>query len=118
MIVEIVRDAPWIVKAIGDIDLSNVGEFRKALDEAIKEFPEGFVIDLSEAQYIDSAGVMAIIYAFQCVHPNGGKLALVIVKPTVKEILAVVHLEKLPGIAVFKDLASAKNLFSPMLRFA
>ncbi len=48
-----------VVTAVGEIDMSNAGQFRDALSLAV---PEGgqFVVDLTGVEYLDSAGINAL----------------------------------------------------------
>ncbi len=52
-------DGTPVVAAVGEIDMSNVGQFRDALGLAA---PEGgrFVVDLTGVGYLDSAGINAL----------------------------------------------------------
>ncbi|MFB1299533.1 STAS domain-containing protein [Mycobacterium sp. pW049] len=46
--------------AAGEIDLSNVGEFKSAMDAATAETRRGavpLVVDLAEVEYVDSAAI-------------------------------------------------------------
>jgi anti-anti-sigma factor len=49
---------PATVRAVGDIDLSNVGRFEAALDEAATA--SEVTVDLTEVTYCDSAGIRAL----------------------------------------------------------
>ena len=52
-------DGTPVVAAVGEIDMSNAGQFRDALGLAA---PEGgrFVVDLTGVGYLDSAGINAL----------------------------------------------------------
>jgi anti-sigma B factor antagonist len=53
---------PVTVRAVGDIDLTNVGQFQAALDEAAAV--SGAVIaDLTAVTYCDSAAIRALFHA-------------------------------------------------------
>lgn len=114
MEVRVVWDARIIVRVSGEVDLSNVGDLRAALDSSVKESPEGFVVDLTEVGYIDSAGVAAIMAAYQGLRPGGGRLVLVVTNENIREILALIHSEKLPGLFICDDIPAAEQIFSTM----
>ena len=105
--VEITRDTPVAVRTTGEIDLCNVVEFSTALDEAFGVSPGGFVIDLTKVEYIDSAGIQAILAAYVKIWETKGRLALVIGNDRIKTVLSVVHLEKLPGVYVYETMDEA-----------
>jgi len=111
MEVQVVQGARIIIRVSGEIDLSNVGDLRAALDNSVNESPDGFVIDLVEVDYMDSAGIAAILSAYRRLRPSG-KLALVITNANVREIFALIHMDKLPGLFVCDDIPSAERIFS------
>ena len=45
MEVQVVQGARIVIRVSGEIDLSNVGGLRAALDNSANESPDGFVID-------------------------------------------------------------------------
>ncbi len=109
MSTEVVRDTQTVVRVGGEIDLSNVSELRAALDEAVALAPKGFIIDLTDTMYIDSAGVHAILRAYVKMRDSQGSLALVVGNPRIKSMLQVVHLEQLPQMTVCDDLRCAQE---------
>ncbi len=116
MDVVIMHDDHWIVKASGEIDYSNAIRLQDAITEAIRESPSGFIIDLSDVEYMDSAGVQAVLYAYKDLHQAGGVLALVNTHPNVKEILSIVSIDKLPGLYMCDSLESAEEALSSKSR--
>lgn len=112
MALEVTKEGQVIVTAPGEIDLSNVAEFTNSLDDAVSKAPGGFIIDLTDTTYIDSAGVQAILAAYSKDHAEDRKLAVVTGNSLIRSVLGVVHLEQLPGIYVFDDLNDAKQSFS------
>ena len=105
MSVETIEGKWPAVKAGGEIDLSNIDELRSAIDAAIAQSPQGFVIDLSDIAYIDSAGVAVVISAYRRVSKAGGMLA--VVKPSsegVRRVLDLIGLHMLPDIVVDRQL--------------
>ncbi len=63
MEVQLVSGDPTVVHVSGEIDFSNVGRLRNVVDEALRRSQRGFVLDLSQTSYVDSAGVAAIVAA-------------------------------------------------------
>lgn len=98
------------LKVGGEIDLSNIDDLRTAIDNALSRSPMGFIVDLTDVSYIDSAGVAVIISAYRKVGKAGGTLA--VVKPVhegVRRVLELIGLHMLPSIAVTEDLCSAEE---------
>jgi anti-anti-sigma factor len=108
MSVEIRQDMNVIVRVAGDIDISNVAEFSDALERAAVLSPTGFIIDLSDATYMDSAGVKVILITYGKIQESNGVLALVS-NTHIKNILRFVHLELLPRMSSYDDLEAARK---------
>lgn len=106
---EVIRNSIIIVRASGEIDLLNVDEFREALSEAVRESPQGFVIDLSDVTYIDSAGLQAVISAYRSVYNADGSIALVMVHRNVRAIFELMQLHTLPRFSICDNLDSARQ---------
>lgn len=109
---ELVHGNPAVVKAVGEIDLRTAVPFRSAIEQAIDQNSDGLILDLSEVTYMDSAGIAAVIYAYQRLSRRGSRLALVTQDPTVRELIRVVHLETLPGLYICDDIPTAERLVS------
>ena len=101
------------VKAGGEIDLSNTDELRSALDGVMGRSAKGFVIDLVDITYIDSAGVAVVVSAYRRLSKAGGVLA--VVRPAssaVRRVLDLIGLQTLPGIVVAEDSQAAQEELS------
>ena len=72
------RDGIVYATVTGDIDMSNVQPIRDALGRATSNQALGLVLDLSEVDYLDSAGIHLIHTIDSRLHSHGQKLALVI----------------------------------------
>jgi anti-anti-sigma factor len=53
-------DGTTVLRAVGEIDMSNAAAFRDALQQAAAP-GTGFVADLSHVEYLDSAGLTALL---------------------------------------------------------
>ena len=56
------KGEPAIVRAVGDIDLTNVGQFQAALDQAAAT-SSGIAADMTAVTYCDSATIRALFIA-------------------------------------------------------
>lgn len=62
----------------GDVDLSNVPEVRRRIGAAVSNQALGLVLDLSEVDYLDSAG-MHLVHSLRAdLRRHGQQLALII----------------------------------------
>jgi anti-sigma B factor antagonist len=96
------QDGVPIVRASGEIDLSNAAEFAAVLND-VRYSASGLVIDLSEVSYIDSSGIAAL---FDLVGQDHARVGLVV--PESSPIRRVLSIARLPGAAPLDpDLSGA-----------
>lgn len=62
----------------GEIDLSNAGELLSTIVGFISSDAHGIVLDLTEVEYLDSAGIQLIYHLREDVRARGQSLSLVI----------------------------------------
>lgn len=62
----------------GEVDMSNAEELREAVTAAVPNAAHGLVLDLSEIDYLDSAGIHLIYRLRDSVHRRGQGLRVVI----------------------------------------
>lgn len=87
------EDKKYIVTLKGHIDYSNADEFDEKVKAVIKD-ADAMVIDMENLEYISSAGIRVIVYAYNELENKGG-LKLIKLNDVVKEILEVTGLEDL-----------------------
>lgn len=96
-----------IIHIKGDIEYPYIDVLVSDLQAAVKDAPNGCVLDFSKTAYIDSGGARAIIVAYREVRKSDSSLALVVTNKTLKEMLDIMSLDRLPGLYVFDNLESA-----------
>ena len=106
MDVEIVESVPLVVKVAGDVELPDVNKLRSAISAAAIRSAAGFIIDMSEVSYIDSAGIAAIVYAYRQLSKSNGKLGIVAKTRTVKRIFELTRLSTLRDIYICDSVES------------
>jgi len=91
-----------VVRVIGEIDLSNAAVVGDAIGAAIPDRRE-VVVDLSETQYLDSAGLAMLFRLAQRLNYNRQELQLVV--PADAPIRAVIRLTKLDHVIPVRESA-------------
>ena len=66
------------VAVAGEVTFSNVGDFDRALEEALERGARNLVVDLTEVTFIDSSGLSALLTASARARDQGGAVALVL----------------------------------------
>lgn len=89
----------------GEIDLHVSPAITQSLNAMTDEKPERIVIDLSNATYIDSAGLAALILAAQTVEAYGGRFLLAGVDETMRSIFETSRLDRI--FEIFSDVDAA-----------
>jgi anti-anti-sigma factor len=83
-------DGGLVLRAVGEVDASNVADFAKALQDALNG--NGVLtVDLSAVDYLDSAGINALVPHAESLH--------IIANPILMRVLRVSGLEDLATIS-------------------
>ena len=103
-VVELICGVP-VVAAPGEIDMTNVPGLRTALLEAVTLGHGTFVVDMSETQFCDSAGMHALVWAQKQSRSEGGEMLLVVRATAVLRVFAITGVDRL--IPSFANLEEA-----------
>lgn len=69
----------WLSLAVeGEVDLSNVGELEKVLQDVLDERTDHLVVDLTETSFMDSTGLRSLILSGQRFSDSDRSFALVV----------------------------------------
>nr|MDZ8061865.1 anti-sigma factor antagonist [Nostoc sp. EkiNYC01] len=84
-----------IVQPSGRLDASNALEFERELITSISsDLSSGLLVDMSQVENIDSAGLMALLSAFKLARSVGKQLSLISVPSSVMVILELTQLHR------------------------
>lgn len=95
-------DGAEIVRVTGEIDLSNATRVRDAIGAVVPDLHE-VMLDLSDTEYLDSAGIAMLFRLAERLSYNRQELQLVV--PPDAPIRAVIRLTKLDRVITVKDSA-------------
>lgn len=105
-------DSVVIAQVSGEIDMSNASELRVALSSATPNDALGLILDLSEIEYIDSAGIHLIYRLRDSLRIRGQQLRLVIPRHSVvHQTLRLAAIQ--PGAEMVETLEAAREAFVP-----
>ncbi len=102
--VEVVCGVP-VVATPDEIDITNATGLRTALLEASAQGHGTFVVDMSGAQFCDSAGLHVLVRAHKQSQAEGGEMLLVVPAPRVLRVFAITGVDRL--IPNFSSLGEA-----------
>jgi anti-sigma B factor antagonist len=99
-------DKITIFDVVGDIDLANSPEVRKALLKELREsrVPR-VVMNMSKVRYIDSSGVASLVEGLKASRDVGSRFILFGLSPSAREVLQLSRLLKI--FEVYDDEAQA-----------
>ena len=90
------REGSPVAHIRGEVDMSNAGELSMALQSAVIQSAAGLVIDFSETQYLDSAGLHFIFDLGKRLRDRGQRLYLVVPSESpVSAVLEIVNVDSL-----------------------
>lgn len=82
-----------VVTVRGSVDMSDTETLRARLDEVIAARPSLLVLELSEMEFISSAGLGAIVSAQVQARAHDGRVRLVAPKPEIRRLLETTRLD-------------------------
>ena len=77
------------LRVVGEIDMSTVPTFEKALSSALDAKHERLMIDLSEVNFMDSSGLNALVRARNAMEDTGVELVISGVSDQVQRLFEV-----------------------------
>jgi anti-sigma B factor antagonist len=103
-------DQVTVVTAVGTIDAMTAGEVAAVLNKQLEDHHAQLVIDLSEVDYVSSAGIRVFLTTLRAARNAGGDLRLTGVQDPVQKVLDIAGVTEL--LAGYPDLESAVASFS------
>lgn len=89
----------------GRLDTHTAPELDQEINHLLAQFDEipRLVFDLSQLDYLSSAGIRCFVRARKMVEPRGGKVALINPQPAVRKVLEIV--KAMPQGGIFSSVA-------------
>ncbi|HKR34903.1 MAG TPA: STAS domain-containing protein [Steroidobacteraceae bacterium] len=104
---------PSTIALVGRLDSTTAPELDAVLDRVLGSSGKArLAFDLSQLEYISSAGVRCIIRARKAIEPRGGKVAVLNPQPPVRKVLDIV--KAIPHGSIFKDVAELDDYLDAM----
>jgi anti-anti-sigma factor len=84
-----------LVAPQGEIDISSVELLDRELQSAVARRPRRLLVDLSQVNYLDSAGITVLLHARQTISRIGGELVLVGGSPFIRRLFRMIGVGRL-----------------------
>jgi anti-sigma B factor antagonist len=75
-----------VIAVVGGLDAFSACNFRKRL-ELVGDYPAALVVDMTEVDFIDSAGLGALVGLARTARDRGAVVALAVSRPGVRSVL-------------------------------
>ena len=105
---ERLQNRDLLISLYGQVDYSQADELRAQLANVIESEQSDLLVDLSDASFIDSSILGALLGAQKRLRTDGGRLALVITHPDVRRVFAITTLDR-----VFTIYPTRKDALAP-----
>lgn len=95
-----------IAKIEGDIDHHSCDMIRNQIDnEIMNRNPKNMIFDMDQVGFMDSSGIGVLLGRYKKIFGQGGKTAMIKVKPQIKRICEICGLQKI--IPIYRDKRQA-----------
>jgi len=91
------------IKLTGSLDTATAPDLERQLTPILAGPTKHLVFDLSELNFISSAGLRLFSIARKQLNEYGGQASFVSLQPQIQEVFEII--KSLPGVATFKDMA-------------
>jgi anti-anti-sigma factor len=92
---------------LGELTIEAVDAFRALVAELLATGVTRFLLDLSRVSYLDSTGLGALVHLLRQARARGGGVVFYAVSPSVQELFALTHLDKVLQLAATREAAIA-----------
>ncbi|MBD2741785.1 STAS domain-containing protein [Coleofasciculus sp. FACHB-1120] len=90
----LVRPNVAVIRPQGHINASNAVEFQGQLTEAVSSPDQSIVlVDMAQVEFLDSAGLMALVSAHRLAHSLGRRFSLSSVSASIRMIFELAQLD-------------------------
>ena len=107
------RSNPPTLALAGRLDTNTAPQLDQELDRVLHAGEiKQLVFDLSQLEYLSSAGIRCFIRARKVIEPRGGKVAIVNPQPGVRKVLDIV--KAIPSAGIFGSVAELDEYLDAM----
>ncbi len=94
-----------VVAVGGELDMHAAPDLQATIDQVIADGASRLVVDLTEATFIDSAGIGVLVATVRRLEAAGGSLELVCSQPNLLRVFEIVGLDRVLSIHSSRDVA-------------
>lgn len=102
----------YVVKPEGRLDSETYSVLEKKMDSLMESATRVLILDMSDLNYISSAGVRVVLKAEKGLNASGGELMMANLKPQIRKVFEIIN--ALPSLSVFKSIEEADAYLDAM----
>jgi anti-anti-sigma factor len=102
------------IKLTGSLDTATAPDLERQLTPVLAGPIKHLVFDLSELNFISSAGLRLFSIARKQLKERGGQASFVSLQPQIQEVFEI--MKSLPGVSIFKDMAEMDRYLAAIQR--
>ncbi len=96
-----------VISPQGILDGTQAKEFRKEVDQSLKEGSKIILVDFCDVTFMDSSGLGALVLALKAIRSNGSKIMLCSINEQVTMLFELTSMDKV--FKIFADQEEFKN---------
>ena len=104
----------YAVKPQGRLDSDTYPILEEKIDSLLASATRVLILDMSDLDYISSAGVRVVFKAKKSLSASGGQLMLANLKPQIRKVFEIIN--ALPSMSIFKNIEEADAYLDAMQR--
>jgi len=102
----------YVIALEGNLDSSTYHILEQRLEPLLVPSTRGIIFDMSQLNYISSAGVRVLFKARKALSQTGGSCAMTNLQPQIKKVFEIIN--ALPLLRVFRNLEEADRYLDTM----
>jgi len=107
------REHVFSARLKGSLDGDNYLDLEKELQKIIKDDTKAVILDMSEVDYVSSAGIRSVMWARKTLKAMNANFSMVNLKPQIKNIFDTMKL--LPILDIFNDMPEADKYIDQII---
>jgi anti-anti-sigma factor len=106
------QEGVYVVRPEGHLDSTTALKFEEEVTPLFTASTKVLIFDLSQLDYISSAGVRFVFMAQKAMSKNNGVFMMTNLKPQIKKVFEIIN--ALPNLRVFKNIEEADEYLFAM----
>lgn len=103
----LIRPQAAIVRPCGSLNAANAAEFQQTLSAVVlSEQNDALIIDMSQVEALDSAGLMALVSTLNLAKANQKRLSLCSISTSVRIVFELTQLDRV--FEIFENVSTAE----------